>query len=112
MRHIALEGRCFVLAACQAMHRDAFPADYASALEPDPEGWLIRGGSLIVGPLGEVLAGPVYGAETILYADVDLDQRTRALMDLDVLGHYARPDVFRLEVDTRPKSAVVFGEGE
>jgi nitrilase len=112
MRHIALEGRCFVLAACQAMRRSDYPADYASAIEPDAEGWLIRGGSVIVGPLGEVLAGPIYGAETILFADVDLAQRTRALMDLDVVGHYARPDVFRLSVDTTPHSAVRFGETE
>jgi nitrilase len=112
MRHIALEGRCFVLAACQAMHRSAYPADYATAIEPDAEGWLIRGGSVIIGPLGEVLAGPIYGAETIVYADVDLAQRTRALMDLDVVGHYARPDVFRLSVDTTSRSAVTFSESE
>ncbi len=112
MRHIALEGRCFVLSACQTMRRSDYPADYASAVEPDSEGWLIRGGSVIVGPLGDVLAGPVYGQETILYADVDLDRRTRALMDLDVVGHYARPDVFRLEVDTRARPAVRFEGGD
>ena len=112
MRHVALEGRCFVLSACQAMRRSDYPADYATALDPDAEGWLIRGGSVIVDPLGTVLAGPVYGAETILYADVDLAQRTRGLMDLDVAGHYARPDVFRLHVDTRQKAAVQFDDGD
>lgn len=107
MRHIALEGRCFVLAACQFIRLSDYPSDYASAIQPEDD-TLIRGGSVIVDPLGEVLAGPVYGQETILFADVDLDQRTRSHLDLDVVGHYARPDVFHLAVDDRPRSAVTF----
>jgi predicted amidohydrolase len=68
---------------------------------------LIAGGSVIVSPLGEVLAGPLHGGEGILTADLDLRDLARARMDLDVHGHYARPDVFRLEVDERPKPPVV-----
>jgi nitrilase len=79
MRHIALEGRCFVLSACQSNE-------------------LIRGGSVIVGPLGKVLAGPCYGGECILGAELDMGEIAEGKFDLDVAGHYARPDVFHLEV--------------
>jgi len=82
MRHIALEGRCFVLSACQW-----------SASEK------IGGGSLIVGPLGKVLAGPNYEGECILTAEIDVGETAEGKFDLDVAGHYARPDVFRLEVN-------------
>lgn len=108
MRHIAYEGRCFVLSACQYLRRDACPADYDCIQGDDPNTELIRGGSVIINPLGEVLAGPIYGQEAILSAEIDLDDVVRGKFDLDVTGHYARPDVFELKVDTRPRSAVVF----
>jgi nitrilase len=88
MRHIALEGRCFVLSACQFVR----PADA-------PESHCIRGGSVIVGPLGKVLAGPHYDSECILTADLDPGEIAEGKYDLDVAGHYARPDVFRLDVN-------------
>lgn len=69
---------------------------------------MIRGGSCIVGPLGQVLAGPVFGEEAVLAAD--LDDIPRAWFDFDSVGHYARPDVFKLLVNEAPKSAVEFGE--
>lgn len=106
MRHIAMEGRCFVLTACQHITRAAFGPDHESALGDDPDTVMMRGGSAIVGPLGQVLAGPDFNGETILYADLDIAEVMRARFDFDVTGHYARPDVFRLEVDTRPKRAV------
>lgn len=106
MRHIAMEGRCFVLTACQHITRAAFGPDHESALGDDPDTVMMRGGSAIVGPLGQVLAGPDFKGETILYADLDTAEVMRAKFDFDVTGHYARPDVFRLEVDTRPKRAV------
>lgn len=109
MAHIALEGRCFVLSACQFIRRSDYPPDYASAIEVSGDDPLIRGGSVIVDPLGQVLAGPLFGEAGILYADVDLAERTRSHLDLDVVGHYARPDVFSLTVDDRPRSAVTFG---
>lgn len=106
MQHIALEGRCFVLTSCQYLKRGAFPEDYECSLGNDPETVLMRGGSAIINPLGKVLAGPDFDGETILYADIDLDDVARGKYDFDATGHYARPDVFQLTVDTRPKSAV------
>jgi nitrilase len=108
MQHIALEGRCFVLGSAQAIRADAFGDDYASALEPNEAGYLIRGGSVIVGPDGTVLAGPVYDREEILTAEIDVADRARFTYDFDATGHYARPDVFSLTVDERPKPSVRF----
>lgn len=108
MRHIALEGRCHVLSACQFIRRGDYPADFDCALGDDPETVLMRGGSMIVGPLGEVLAGPDYSGETILYAEIDPAEIPQARYDFDVAGHYARPDVFRLEVDDQPKPPVAW----
>jgi nitrilase len=66
----------------------------------------MRGGSAIIDPLGKVLAGPDFDSETILYADIDLDDVARGKYDFDVTGHYSRPDVFQLIVDDLPKAAV------
>ena len=107
MRHIALEGRCFVLSASQFARRSDYPDDYPVAAD-GPDAVLIGGGSVIVDPLGQVLAGPARDGEEVLVADLDLGAIDRAVLDLDVVGHYARPDIFRLEVDTRPKPAVRF----
>ncbi len=108
MRHIALEGRCFVISACQFARRRDYPPDVMPIQGNDPETVLIRGGSCIIGPLGEVLAGPVFDAPVILTADIDPGAIARATFDLDVVGHYARPDIFRLSVNTRPAQAVRF----
>jgi nitrilase len=102
VRHIALEGRCFVLSACQYIRRNAYPADYSTIQGEAPETVLIRGGSVIVSPLGELLAGPNYEGEALLTADLDLGQIAEGKFDLDVAGHYARPDVFRLLVNEKP----------
>ncbi len=67
-----------------------------------------RGGSCIVSPLGEILAGPNYESEAILVADLDLNQIAQGKFDFDAVGHYARPDVFSLAVDELPKNPVVF----
>jgi nitrilase len=88
MRHIALEGRCFVLSACQY-----------SRPEGAQDSECIRGGSVIVSPMGKLLAGPCYEGECILRAELDPGEITEGKFDLDVVGHYARPDVFRLEVN-------------
>lgn len=106
MRHIAHEGRCFVISACQVQ-----PSPRELGIEVP--GWdddrpLIQGGSVIVDPLGEVLAGPLRNATGLLCAEVDTDQLTRARYDFDVVGHYARPDVFELRVDERAKPGVRF----
>jgi nitrilase len=106
MQHIALEGRTFVLTACQHITRAAFGLEHESALGDDPDKVMMRGGSAIVSPLGRVLAGPDFSGETILYAKIDPAEIMRAKFDFDVTGHYARPDVFSLTVDTRAKPAV------
>lgn len=112
MRHVALEGRCFVLSACQLLRRSDCPADYDCIQGNDPATMLIRGGSSIVGPLGQVLAGPVFEEESILVADLDLAEIPRAKLDFDATGHYARPDVFRLHVNEAAAAAVVFDRQE
>jgi nitrilase len=99
VRHIALEGRCFVLSSCQFARRRDLPEDVDNALAAAPDDVLMAGGSCIVDPLGQVLAGPDHAGETILCADLDLAEIPRAKFDLDVAGHYARPDVFQLVVN-------------
>ncbi|WP_055136790.1 carbon-nitrogen hydrolase family protein [Pseudomonas corrugata] len=106
MRHIAHEGRCFVVSACQVQ---ASP----QALGIDVEHWpadrpLIAGGSVIIGPMGDVLAGPLKDAAGLLTAEIDTDDLVRARYDYDVVGHYARPDVFELVVDERARPGVRF----
>lgn len=98
MQHIALEGRCFVLSANQFARRTDYPDDYPVSVENEPDAIVSRGGSCIVGPLGQILVGPVYDSETILLTDLDLNDIIRSKLDFDVTGHYARPDVFRLAV--------------
>ncbi len=109
MRHIAHEGRCFVISCCQVQPSPAelgVTIDHWAADRP-----LIGGGSLIVGPLGDVLAGPLEGGPGLLTAQIDTADLVGARYDLDVVGHYARPDVFRLEVDERPRQGTVFTAG-
>jgi nitrilase len=108
MIHIALEGRVFVLTACQSIQLSAYPGWYQAALGEDPASYLMRGGSTIIAPDGAVLAGPVFEAETILYAEADLAAIARGHLDMDAVGHYSRPDVFELSVDVRPRAPVVF----
>ncbi len=90
MRHIAYEGRCFVLSACQHLTKSDWPEDVRE------QGGTIEGRSLIVSPMGDVLAGPLAG-EGMMVADLDLDDTFRGKFDLDVAGHYSRPDVFTLD---------------
>ncbi|MBI5516272.1 MAG: carbon-nitrogen hydrolase family protein [Deltaproteobacteria bacterium] len=106
LRHIALEGRCFVLSACQYLTRADLPEDAHPLQGEAPETVLLRGGSCVVGPLGEVLAGPDFTGPAVLLADLDARALARARFDFDVAGHYGRPDLFRLEVDARPRPAV------
>ena len=113
LRHIALEGRCFVLGCNQYVTKDMYPPDLEGVedLEDQPE-TLSRGGSVIISPLGEELAGPLYDREGILYADLDLAQVVRSRFDFDVVGHYSRPDIFQLLVDERAKPSVLSSEGD
>jgi nitrilase len=100
MRHIACEGRCFVLGCNQYVTKDLYP----DSLQKHPEltdlpQVICRGGSVIISPLGKVIAGPLYDEESVLYADLDMSEIVRAKVDFDVVGHYARPDVFQLTVN-------------
>lgn len=108
VRHIAVEGRCFVLSSNQFARRSDYPSNYASEFGDDPERVMARGGSCIISPLGEILAGPNYEGEAVLVADLDMDDIARGKFDFDAVGHYARPDVFSLFVDETPKNPVVF----
>ncbi len=103
IRHIALEGRCFVLACNQFMTRSEIPSDWED-IGPGPE-VISRGGSAIVGPLGEYLAGPLFGEEGTLVADLALNRIVEARFDFDAVGHYNRPDVFTLTVNEQPLTA-------
>jgi nitrilase len=107
MQHIALEGRCFVLTACQFLRKKDFPDTVRVSLGDSPDAVLMRGGSAIISPLGKVLAGPHFGGETILTATLDLNDIGRGKFDFDVAGHYSRPDVFQLIVNEAPMLAVV-----
>jgi nitrilase len=107
MQHIAQEGRCFVLGCNQYVTKDMYPDDLQEhpELKAMPE-VMCRGGSVIVSPMGEVIAGPLYGEEDILYAELDMGEIVRSKVDFDVVGHYSRPDVFQLTVNEEPAEPV------
>lgn len=106
MQHIAVEGRCFVLSCNQFTRRSDYPADFPCTLGDDPDTIISRGGSCIVNPFGEIIAGPNFEGEAILVASIDRGDILRGKFDFDATGHYARPDVFKLIVDERRKPAV------
>ncbi|MCP4140059.1 MAG: carbon-nitrogen hydrolase family protein [Chloroflexi bacterium] len=107
MQHIACEGRCFVLGCNQFVTKDIYPDDLQKHLElAEQPDLMCRGGSVIISPLGEIIAGPLYDQEGILYAELDLKEVLRAKLDFDVVGHYARPDVFQLIVNEEPGKTV------
>jgi nitrilase len=106
VRHIAVEGRCFVLSCNQFNRRRDYPSDYHSNFGSDPDTVICRGGSCIVDPFGNFLAGPNMEGEAILVAEIDRAQIVRGKYDLDVTGHYSRPDIFQLQVDERAKRPV------
>jgi nitrilase len=99
MQHIAIEGRCFVLSACQYVSPvgEATVRPGGANLASAPP--LIRGGSMIVDPFGKIVQGPIYDGEAALIAEIDLNRTVEGKFDLDVAGHYARPEIFRLEVN-------------
>ncbi len=108
MRHVAKEGRTFVVGCCQAVRADDIPdrlpfkARYLSGID----GWINPGGTVIVDPDGKIVAGPAMETETILYADVRRDQLVGPRWQLDIAGHYARPDVFELRVRREPRPII------
>ncbi|QAA94208.1 carbon-nitrogen hydrolase family protein [Pollutimonas thiosulfatoxidans] len=106
MRTVAMEGRSFVLSACQVLRRSDLPDSYPIVNESRPDELLIRGGSCIVDPLGVVLAEPKYEEECVLTAEIDMAKVARGKYDFDVVGHYARADIFQLEVTESPQISV------
>jgi nitrilase len=115
MRHIAREGRCYVIGANPCVHIDQIPADFPRRehvwrVEQDDGQWVELGNSVIIDPNGELLAGPARHQETILTADIDLAAVRAARRMFDPVGHYHRPDIFRLTVDTRPRPPYIIDE--
>jgi nitrilase len=114
MTHLAREGRCYVIGVNPCLHVDQIPSEFPDrdqVWRPERDGeWVEPGNSVIVDPSGVVLSGPAREEETILVADIDLSavHATRRLFD--PVGHYHRPDIFQLHVDTRPRIPVVVRE--
>lgn len=105
MQHIALEGRCFVLSCNQFVRKSDYPERFREELNDEPE-IMSGGGSVIVSPMGEVLAGPLWNEEGLLTAELDYSVLAKSKLDFDVVGHYARPDVFRYEAVGQPETAL------
>jgi nitrilase len=101
MRHIALEGRCFVLGCNQYFTRSMYPETYRKLVDPSKEE-ICAGGSLIVSPLGEILEGPLYGDSGALIAELDLSEIPASRLDFDVNGHYDRKDIFTFVAKGQP----------
>jgi len=108
LRHIAREGRTYVLGVTSCLRAADLPAGLPgrAGLYGDAEDWLSRGNTAIVGPEGEILAGPLTGEEGVLYAEIDTGRARVARQQFDPVGHYSRSDVFRLVIDTAPRPAV------
>lgn len=102
MLHIALEGRCFVLACNQFVRKSDYPDHFQADLAHEPD-IMSGGGSVIISPLGEVLAGPLWNEEGLLTAELDFSVLAKSKLDFDVVGHYSRNDVFKLEVVGQPE---------
>jgi nitrilase len=116
LRHIARENTMFVVGVNPVLHADKIPATFprrddlvSAAYRAENGDWLEAGNSVIIGPGGDVIAGPVREREETLFADLDLGEVLSARRLRDPVGHYHRPDVFRLQVDTSPRPSVVEG---
>lgn len=105
MKHIALEGRCFVLGCNQFFTKSMYPEAYQHLVENESEE-ICPGGSIIISPLGKVIAGPVFGKKDALIAEIDLNDINQSKLDFDVIGHYARPDIFDLNIKNQPEIKV------
>jgi len=103
LKHIALEGRCFVLGCNQFVTKSMYPKDLLGIADLDQQPEIMSsGGSVIIAPTGEVLAGPLWDEEGILTAEIDMDEIIKSKLDFDSVGHYARNDVFSLTVKDQP----------
>ena len=110
MRHIAKEGACWVIGSGSAIRGSDIPNNFPGkdSLYPDPDEWVNDGDSVVVAPGGQIVAGPMRKEQGILYADIDVEKSGIAHRKLDVAGHYSRPDIFTLHVNTESQSPVKF----
>jgi len=110
MQHIAREGRCWVICSGIALTRDDIPSDFPEkeSLYPDSENWINPGDSVVIAPGGEIISGPMREEKGLLFAEIDSGRVATSKRALDVAGHYSRPDVFTLNVNTQPQSPVKF----
>ncbi|MEQ9424265.1 MAG: carbon-nitrogen hydrolase family protein [Cyclobacteriaceae bacterium] len=100
MRHIACEGRCYVLSANQYVTKNMYPEHVLALEQLEPESdVLCRGGSVIVDPMGNVIAGPLFDESGIIYSELSLKAVIASRMDFDVCGHYSRNDIFELKIN-------------
>jgi len=102
MQHIALEGRCFVLSCNQFFTKSMYPAKYQELIKNEPEK-MCKGGSVIVSPLGKIIEGPLFNKSGAVIAELDLEEIKFSKLDFDVIGHYARNDIFELKVVGQPE---------
>lgn len=107
-RHIAIEGGCWVLSCGTALHSRDIPADLPARDRLFGDAWLHDGDSVIVDPMGTVVAGPLHQAHGILYAECTPEQTVAMRRLIDVAGHYGRPDIFHLAVDRTPRAPIHF----
>ena len=103
LQHIALEGRCYVLGCNQYFTKSMYPEKYQTLVADEAE-TMCRGGSIIVAPNGKILAGPLYDKAGVLVAEIDLEEIKFNKLDFDVIGHYARNDIFEFDVKDQPET--------
>ncbi|WP_196892509.1 carbon-nitrogen hydrolase family protein [Aureivirga marina] len=102
MKHIALEGRCFVLGCNQYFRKDMYPEEFQKHMKDIPNNFC-EGGSVIISPYGRILEGPVFGENKVLIAELDLNEIIETKLDFDVIGHYNRSDIFEFKVNKQPE---------
>lgn len=110
MQHIAREGCCWVISSGVALCNEDIPEDFPNRndLYPEDEEWINPGDSAVISPRGEVLAGPHHNTQENIYVEIDLDEVAISRRGFDVAGHYSRPDIFTLNVDTKPQTSISF----
>jgi nitrilase len=110
MRHIAAEGRCWVIGAGCSLRASDIPVEFPGReqLFADPDEWVNAGDSVVVAPGGELVAGPLHEQHGVLVADIDTARVESAHRTLDVAGHYSRNDIFRLTIDRSAKAPIAY----
>ena len=106
VKHIALEGRCFVFSSCQFFTKADYPSEFdiSNIVGDEP---IMKGGSCIISPLGKVIASAGNKKRAIIYSEINLDEIIQGKYDFDVVGHYSRPDIFKLKVNKKSKKPVI-----